>query len=68
MNKQEALQALRAGEKVSHIFMEHHEYLQFIHQGIYTEDMILFDAAFSKLDTEAWQQDWFIYNQHYVGC
>jgi hypothetical protein len=68
MNKQEAIQALKAGEKVSHIYMDRHEYLHYIHGGIYTEDMIMFDDAFKKLDNEQWQKDWFIHNPHYVGC
>jgi len=72
MTRDEALQAMIDGEKVTHRFFTSDEYIYMIAQDIYMEDDVCVGTTTQhfwverggRLGGEAWETDWSIYEEN----
>lgn len=63
MNKEQALQAMREGKKVTHTYFEEHEWMTIVGYKIQLEDnvVISIEEFFKYRDTEDWNEGYSIW-------
>jgi len=72
MTRDEALQAMIDGEKVTHRFFVDDEYIYMVAQNIFTEEGYNCGTTYQefwverggRLGSEAWHKDWSIYEEN----
>ena len=63
LSKQEALEAMKLGEKVAHRYFSSNEYLYMVGPTIMTEDGYNFNQGWGERNSEEWQTGWFVVKQ-----
>jgi len=66
MNKQEAIQAIKEGKKVTHIYFSPDEWVTLTPSGLYKfEDGVVCTSQFFWFDRKdvMWETDWTIWNE-----